>query len=311
MMKTIVVKYRRFIVVQFHILLIALANYLAFWVRFDGAIPDQEIARLIAMLPWLIVIRGLTFVPFQLYKGLWRYTGIWDLRNVIAGVLTSTVMFYVLVHWIFGLRKYPLSIFIIDSLLLIFFMGGARLARRLYHGVGQLSGGRRVLIYGAGDAGEMIVRDIKNNGAFYDYQPVGFIDDNPNIVGRRIHGVEVLGTRKDLAKILTTEKLHEVVLAIPSAEPAMIREVVSALQPFKVPIRTLPGLKDVRNGHVGVKHIRDLYVEDLLDRAPIGLDLASVRKLVQGKRVLITGAGGALGRELVHRIFRRREQVHQ
>ncbi|PYJ66033.1 MAG: hypothetical protein DME76_17560, partial [Verrucomicrobia bacterium] len=208
MMKTIVIKYRRFLIVQFHILLIALANYLAYWIRFDGAIPDQEIALLITMMPWLIVIRGLTFVPFHLYKGLWRYTGIWDLRNVIAGVLTSTVMFYVLVHWIFGLRKYPLSVFVIDSLLLIFFMGGSRLTRRLYyHGLGQLSGGRRVLIYGAGDAGEMIVRDIKNNGAFYDYQPVGFIDDNPNIVGRRIHGVEVLGTRKDLAKILTTEKL--------------------------------------------------------------------------------------------------------
>ena len=303
MMKTIVIKYRRFLIVQFHILLIALANYLAYWIRFDGVIPDQEIALLITMMPWLIVIRGLTFVPFQLYKGLWRYTGIWDLRNVIAGALTSTVMFYVLVHWIFGLRKYPLSVFVIDSLLLIFFMGGSRLTRRLYyHGLGQLSGGRRVLIYGAGDAGEMIVRDIKNNGAFYDYQPVGFIDDNPNIVGRRIHGVEVLGTRKDLAKILTTEKLHEVVLAIPSAEPAMIREVVSALQPFKVPIRTLPGLKDVRNGHVGVKHIRDLSVEDLLDRAPIGLDLASVRKLVQGKRVLITGAGGSIGSELCRQI---------
>src|SRR5207245_6126350 len=133
MMKTIVIKYRRFLIVQFHILLIALANYLAFWIRFDGAIPDQEIALLIEMIPWLILIRGLTFVPFQLYKGLWRYSGIWDLRNVIAGVLTSTVMFYVLVHWIFVLRKYPLSVFVIDFLLLIFFIGVGRVACRLYY----------------------------------------------------------------------------------------------------------------------------------------------------------------------------------
>src|SRR5437899_10664765 len=126
MMKTIVIKYRRFLIVQFRSLLIALANYLSYWIRFDGAIPDQEIALLITIMSCLIVIRGLTFVPFQLYKGLWRDTGIWDLRNVIAGALTSTVMFYVLVHWIFGLRKYPLSVFVIDSLLLIFFMGGSR-----------------------------------------------------------------------------------------------------------------------------------------------------------------------------------------
>jgi FlaA1/EpsC-like NDP-sugar epimerase len=302
MLKATLIKYRRFLIVQIHIVLIALANYLAFWIRFDGTIPDPELALFVKMSPWVILIRGLTFVPFQLYKGLWRYSGIWDLRNVIAGVLGSTLLFYILVHWIFGLRNYPLSIFIIDSLLLIFFMGGSRMARRLFYGLGQLSGARRVLIYGAGDFGEMIVRDIRNNGAFYDYRPIGFIDDDVRKVGRRIHGVQVLGTRADLPKILTREKLHEVVLAIPSAEAAMIREVVKALQPFKIPIRTLPGLRDLRNGKVGIKHIRALSVEDLLDRAPIGLDLGPVRRLVQGKRVLITGAGGSIGSELCRQI---------
>src|SRR5437667_10287550 len=108
MMKTIVIKYRRFLIVQFHILLIALANYLTYWIRFDGAIPDQEIALLITIMPWLIVIRGLTFVPFHLYKGLWRYSGIWDLRNVIAGIITSTVLFLVLVHLTLWFRVYNL-----------------------------------------------------------------------------------------------------------------------------------------------------------------------------------------------------------
>ena len=98
MMQTILLKFRRPLVVGFHIVLIALANYLAFWIRFDGVIPDQEMALLVEMMPLLIVIRGLTFVPLQLYKGLWRYTGIWDLRNVIIGVIGSTLVFYIVVR---------------------------------------------------------------------------------------------------------------------------------------------------------------------------------------------------------------------
>src|SRR5438046_1028683 len=135
MMQTILLKFRRPLIVGFHIVLIVLANYLAFWIRFDGVIPNEEWALMIKMLPWLILIRGLTFVPLQLYQGLWRYTGIWDLRNVIVGVIGSTMVFFLVVRWGYGLKSYPLSIFIIDSLLLIFFIGGSRLTRRLYHAV--------------------------------------------------------------------------------------------------------------------------------------------------------------------------------
>jgi len=304
MIKTIIIKYRRFLIIQFHIVLIALANYLAFCIRFDGKIPDEDMSLLIKMIPWLILVRGLTFVPLQLYKGMWRYSGIWDLRNVIAGVLGSTIVFFGAVRFVFGLLRYPLSIFIIDSLLLIFFMGGSRLALRLLCGLRQFKRARRVLIYGAGDAGEMVVRDIRNHGGFYDYEPIGFIDDDPSKVGQRIHGVQVLGTRADLAGIVKGEKPHEVVIAIPSAEPAMIRRLVAALRPFKVALRTLPALKDIRNGQVGAKHIRDLHFEDLLDRAPVGLDLEPVRQLVKGKRILITGAGGSIGSELSRQIAR-------
>jgi FlaA1/EpsC-like NDP-sugar epimerase len=302
MVRDIVIQFRRPLIVGFHILLIVLANYLAFWIRFDGAIPPRELAVMIQMLPWLIVIRGLMFVPLQLYKGLWRYTGIWDLRDVIIGVIGSTLIFYIVVHWGYSLRGYPLSIFIIDSLLLIFFMGGSRLAHRLYAGLTRAGAGKQVLIYGAGDAGEMIVRAIRNNGDAYKYQPAGFIDDNPNKVGHRIHGVPVLGGLDQMPKILKDYAIDEVLLAIPSAAPALLRQILTVLEPFKVPIKTLPTLGNLNNGNVGLNQIQDLSVEDLLERLPVGLDLGPVQDFVKNKRILITGAGGSIGSELARQI---------
>ena len=301
MTKSMLLKFRRFLNIGFHIVLIALANYLAFWIRFDGVIPAQEIALFIQMIPWLVLIRGVIFIPLRLYQGLWRYTGIWDLRNVIYGVLSSTAVFYVVVHWGMDLVKYPLSVFIIDSLLLIFFMGGSRLARRLYHGVRQVHRGKRVLIYGAGDAGEMIVRDIKNNGALYDYEPIGFIDDSASKIGQRIHGLPVLGSRQDLPKILRSHKIAEVLLAIPSASPALVRQILTALELFKIPIKILPAVAKLQ-GQVSASQIQDLSIEDLLERLPVGLDIGPVQNLVKGKRILVTGAGGSIGSELARQI---------
>ena len=293
--------YRRPLVVVLHALLVVLSNYLAFWLRFDGDIPEQQTTLLGQMLPWLVAVRGLIFVPFGLYQGLWRYTGIWDLRDIIAGVLTSSLTFYTLVHWGFGQTDYPRSIFIMDTVVLVFFMGGVRLMRRIYQELGKPEQRKLVMICGAGDAGEMIVRDMKNNAAFYHYKPVGFVDDDPEKIGRRIHGVRVLGACADLPQIIVKEEPDEIVVT-PQLEPTAIRELLSILAPFKVPIKILVNPGDVRNGQAIGSQIRDLSVEDLLARAPVGLDLEPVRWLVKGKRILVTGAGGSIGSELSRQI---------
>ena len=297
-------RYRRFLVIGVQLVLVGLANYGAFWIRFDGQIPAKSFTVWLQMLPWLVVIRGLLFFPFRLHEGLWRYAGIWDLGHIIAGVATSTLVFFGLVHGYFGLTSYPRSIFIIDAMLLIFLLGGIRLGRRMYRKwYSSPQREKKVLVYGAGDAGEMIVRDMQYND-FYDHEPIGFIDDDPTKVGLFIHGVPVLGTGAALPNIMERENPHEVLIAIPRADPATIRRIVHTLEPFKVPIKALPSLHDIVDNTVTVSQIRDLSVEDLLARPKVQLDMSPVREFVQGKRVLVTGAGGSIGSELCRQLAR-------
>jgi len=301
-MKGMLLRYRRVLITGLSITLMLLSNYLAFWLRFDGVIPDEETVLMKQMWPWLIVIQGCFFAVFRLYEGLWRYTSIWDLRNIIASVVFSMLTFYIVVHWGLTLKAYPRSVFIIDTLLLICFMGGMRLTYRLSHGARQTKREKRILICGAGDAGEAVVRDMKNNAVLGNYDPIGFIDDDPGKVGQRIHGVRVLGGYKDIQRIIEMTRPHEVLIAAPEATAATVRGIVKGLEPFKIPIRTLSSMKDARQGKGDLTQIRDLAVEDLLDRAPVGLELESVRRLVKGKRIMVTGAGGSIGSELSRQI---------
>ena len=293
--------WRRPVVVFGHLGLICVSNYLAFLLRFDGVIPDEQAALVGQMLPWLVAVRGLIFVPFRLYEGMWRYASIWDLRNIIAGVGLSSVVFYVLVHYGFGEPAYSRSIFLIDSVLLVSFMGGVRLSRRLYRELGRRGGRRRVLIYGAGDAAEMIAREMRQNPS-YKCEPIGFIDDDPRKGGRRIHGLQVLGSRARLPEVVERTRPDEVLIAIPTASAATIRDSLKALEPFEVQIKTLPSLQALIGGRVGVSQIRGLEVEDLLPRAPVGLDNRRVKALIAGRHVLVTGAGGSIGSELCRQL---------
>jgi len=294
-------RYRRPSIVILHAALVLLSNFLAVFLHLKPSQSVLDFPRYLEMLPWLVAIRILVFIPFRLFEGMWRYTSLGDLLNIMAAVSLSSWGYYVVLRWVFDAAVYPPSVYLLDSLLLIAFMGGIRLVRRTHRELARLVPEKRVLVYGAGDAGEMIVRDMRQN-ELYSYEPMGFIDDDPAKVGRRIHGVKVLGTRAALPKIMAGQKPDAVVVAIPRARPSAIREIVRALEPYTVPIQTLPSLPDLIDGRVTVSQIRTLAVEDLLERAPLGLDVQPVRHLIAGKRVMITGAGGSIGAELARQV---------
>lgn len=294
-------RFRRVLSLVAQLALVVISNRFAFTLRFDEGMPSWALESFWQMLPWLIAIRGLTFIPFRLYEGLWRYTSIYDLQALLGGIATSSVLFYAVVKSPLGPEVYPRSVFITDAIILTVLLGGLRLTRRLWVEFSRGRPGRRVLVFGAGDAGELIVRDMKHN-AWYGLQPIGFVDDDSTKVGRRIHGVPVLGTRNDLATIMARDRPDEVLIAIPKADPATVRSIMRALEAFTLPIKTLPNLRDIIDGRVEISQIRNLAVEDLLTRAPVGLDPRPLRQLIAGRRVMVTGAGGSIGSELCRQI---------
>jgi FlaA1/EpsC-like NDP-sugar epimerase len=299
----IVIRFRRAIIIAFQLLVMVAANLLAFQLRFDNGVPLWAAILCWQTLPWLVAIRAAVFIPFRLYEGFWRYTSVHDLRALVSAISVSSILFYAFVRSPLGPGAYPRSVFFMDAILLLIFLGGARLLRRLIADGPRTTSGKRVLVYGAGDAGELIVRDMKGDRD-HPYEPVGFVDDNAGKIGLRIHGVPVLGTRHDLPAILARSKADEILLAMPNVEPSVVREIMRALDAFDIPIKTLPNLRDIIDGKLGVADIRSLAVEDLLARAPIGLDPKPVTELITGHRVMVTGAGGSIGSELCRQIAR-------
>jgi FlaA1/EpsC-like NDP-sugar epimerase len=299
------VRFRRALIVVFQLVVIVVANLIAFELRFDTGVPPWAAMILWQTLPWLVAIRAFTFALFKLYEGFWRYTSVHDVRALVSAITTSSLLFFLYVKSPLGPGTYPRSVFFIDAILLLMFLGAARLLRLLISNGHRTTAGKRVLVYGAGDAGEMIVRDMLGNRE-HPYDPVGFIDDNPQKAGLRIHGVQVLGSRDDAPAILARARPDEILLAMPNAEAGAIREIMRVLAPFDVPIKTLPNLRDIIDGRMGVADIRSLSVEDLLARAPIGLDTEPVKALITGRRVMVTGAGGSIGSELCRQIAKLR-----
>lgn len=297
----VLLRYRRPLLVLLQLGLVSLSHWAALWLRFDGVIPARQMELFFGVLPIVVGLRLLAFVPFQLYEGFWCYVGILELRKIAAAVGTSSLAAFLAVRFTPAFQGYPRSVFIIDAVLSVLVLGGVRVAARMTGDRAHARGAKRVLIYGAGDAGALIARELVRTPAF-GYRPVGFIDDDPAKAGARIHGVQVLGSRAGLARIIADKRPAEVLLAVPRVDVATIRGMVLALAPYKVRIKTLPSLRELFGDQVQAGQIRNLAIEDLLSRAPVGLDRLPVKRLIEGRRVMVTGAGGSIGSELCRQI---------
>ena len=298
---SLIVKWRRPLIVLIDVVLIILANYLAFVLRFDGNLPIEEIERFQQTVLWLVGIRVVVFGVFGLHEGLWRYTSIWDLQNILSGVLTSTLLFYSWMYLAPEMNNYPRSILVIDSLLLVGFLTGVRLPSRIFREKLIYGRKKKVLVVGAGDTGERVVREMKTRSQ-YHWQPIGFVDDQIALMNKRIHGVRVLGTLGDLSKLVEEHKPEDVVIAVPKATPTFLRGIINQLEPYQVSIKTLPGINELLTDQSMVGQIRNLSIPDLLPRAPVNLAIEATREMVKDKCVLITGAGGSIGSELARQI---------
>jgi FlaA1/EpsC-like NDP-sugar epimerase len=287
--------------------LVALAYWLAYQLRFDGD-PPRRFDRVFEDTVVLVVgLTMLVFVGARFYTKWWRFTSVRDLQTIVgACALGGLLVITVLTLWDpSDLPAVPRGVLVAHVLLTILLIGGARfLVRSVMERPPRselVSKGREVLVVGAGDAGHTLIKEMKRNRAL-GYTPVALLDDDPRKRGMRVVGVRVRGGRADLPHLLRELEVDEVIIAMPSAPGAVRQEIVSACRDAGVPCKTLPSLPELISGEVTVRRLREVRVEDVLGRAPVEIDLAKVARYLNGRTVMVTGAGGSIGSELCRQV---------
>jgi len=267
--------------------------------------------QILTMIGVALIIKPLVYNQFGLYRRVWAYASIRELKLIAIAVTTASISVSIIVSLISTLmvaKDFSRLVLVIDWLLSLLAVGGLRFSYRLV-AESQLSTKqtesrqRHVLIAGAGDAGALVVREMQRNPQA-NLAPIGFVDDDPEKQKQEIHGIPVIGKLDDLGRLIDLKQVDEVIIAIPSAPGQVVRKVTDICRTKNIPSRTMPSLHELIGGKVSVNRLREVDITDLLRRAPANIDNELVGLSLGGKRVLVTGAGGSIGRELCHQIAR-------
>ena len=291
------------------ILIAALSLFLSFLVHFDFnlQVPYAELLR--EVLIFFVVLKIGFFAIFRVYRITWRYVGVAELMNIVLAVVVAEMALLILslpnsfFHLpITGLAK---RIFLVDGFFTLAFVSGLRISKKLYMEVLREKGtgrkGKNTLIIGAGNTGEMLIQDMARNG-FADFYPIGLLDDDRMKVGAYIHGVKVLGGLGKLEELIGPLKVEMVIIAIPSLDHNTMRNLYDAARKLKVAVKVVPRIYDFDKPDINLKGLEDISIEDLIGRQVIKVDYRGIRSFIEGKTVLITGAGGSIGMEIVTQV---------
>jgi FlaA1/EpsC-like NDP-sugar epimerase len=294
--------------------IVVIAWFFAFRLRFDTNMPvyyEQYVGwELLALVG---ALKLSVFALFGFYNRWWRYVSTRDMWGAARGVLAASLVTY-LVFSFFDVHAaaVPRTVWVIDALLTLALVAGSRMLARTIIERPQsrsiVARGKEVIVVGAGDAAQLMLKEMLRTPAL-GYTPIGLVDDDPRKKNLRLHGIRVLGTSDELPHLLRDRRPDELLIAIPSASGEQRARIVEMARAENVPVKTLPGLNELIAGDLDLANqIRPVEVEDLLGREPVEVDVDAIASYVQGKIVLVTGAGGSIGSELCRQLARAEPQ---
>ena len=285
----------------------ALALAGAFLIRFDGTVPTPYQRLLLLSLPVMILLRLTLLFLCEVYWSAWRFVSLLDLWRIIKGVALSSAVFGTGLL-MFRVSGFPRSILIIDGILALTGIGGIRMFYRMRNELPrrtqaeQIRAGRRLLIVGAGSAGEILLRALKSQQN-HSYVPVGFVDDDRSMFRKQLHGVRVLGTIKDIPWIVKEKTIEEIVVAIPPASGEAMTRIVERCMEAGCKPKIMPNIETILSTGVKKTSLREVEINDLLIREPVELNMEYINAYLRDKTILVTGAGGSIGSEICRQVL--------
>ena len=285
------------------VLVAALAWFFAYLLRFNLAIPHEFLISVWQTLLWIVPLQAIAFIVFGLYRGVWRFASIPDLQRILMAVSVAALAVTAVLFMFKPAGIVPRSVLILDPILLVLMMGGSRFAYRAWkehslYGLTQMRG-EPVLVLGAGEAAVALLKDLARS---QEWQVTGLLDDDVSMHGRQIYGTRVLGAVGQLPELAASLGVRHVIVAMPSAAHQLRRRAVDIANQAGLSVLTVPAFDDLMSGKISISQIRRVEVEDLLGREPVKLDDDGLHGLLEGRVVMVSGAGGSIGSELCRQI---------